>query len=272
MVPVPGAWELSGRRPVCGTFAGRSRSYGQGAMCNTSNSTLTPKAVTSRRTRPIKTMETEPTDRELLARAGDPQAFALLYSRHIDRVIRFSARWAADPADAADLAAATFVVALRGARHYDPRRGEPGAWLIGIATRLIANDRRRKVREALALAKLESRALLQDDDVERLVQLMSTSELARSAGEALSQLPTQAREALILVGPEGLTQAEAAAVVGLSAVAFRMRLSRARRRLSRLLADPAHCHRSGGGEEPSSVERGPRHERGVERTIKEVTS
>jgi DNA-directed RNA polymerase specialized sigma24 family protein len=117
-------------------------------------------------------MATEPTDRELLARVGDPQAFAFFYRRHVDRVVRFAARRASDPADAADVSAPTFVVALRGSRNYDPPRGDPGAWLIGIAARLTANDRRRKVREALAVAKLESRALLQDDDIERLVQLI----------------------------------------------------------------------------------------------------
>jgi RNA polymerase sigma factor (sigma-70 family) len=182
-------------------------------------------------------MGKEPMDRELIARADDPQAFALFYRRHVDRLVRFAAQRASDPADAADVAAAAFVVALRGAEQYDPRRGEPEAWLIGIAARLIANDRRRKVREALALAKLEGRALLQDDDVERLVQLMDNSALARATGEAVCHLPPQSREAVLLVGPEGLSEAEAAAVLGISAVAFRMRLSRARRRLARLVAD-----------------------------------
>ncbi|HTW98777.1 MAG TPA: sigma-70 family RNA polymerase sigma factor [Acidimicrobiales bacterium] len=182
-------------------------------------------------------MGEEPTDRELLARAADPQAFALFYRRHVDRLVRFAARRVSDPADAADVAAATFVVALRGAERYDPRRGEPGAWLTGIAARLIANDRRRKIREALALAKLEGRALLHDDDIERLVQLMDNSARARTTSEALCHLPPQAREAVLLVGPEGLSAAEAAAVVGISTVAFRMRLSRARRRLARLVAE-----------------------------------
>jgi RNA polymerase sigma-70 factor (ECF subfamily) len=200
-------------------------------------------------------MGEEPTDRELLARDGDPQAFALFYRRHVDRLVRFAARRTSDPADAADVAAATFVVALRGAKHYDPRRGEPGAWLIGIAARLIANDRRRKVREALAMAKLESRALLQDDDIERLVQLMDNSALARRTSEVLGQLPPQAREAVLLVGPEGMSETEAAAVVGISTVAFRMRLSRARRRLARLVADEALPPASLGGEEPSRLQR-----------------
>ncbi|MGA9077770.1 MAG: sigma-70 family RNA polymerase sigma factor [Acidimicrobiales bacterium] len=216
-------------------------------------------------------MGNEPTDRELLARAGDPQAFALFYRRHVDRLVRFAARRVSDPADAADVAAATFVVALRGAGHYDPRRGEPGAWLTGIAARLIANDRRRKVREALALAKLESRALLQDDDIERLVQLIDNSALARSTSDALCHLPPQAREAVLLVGPEGLSEADAAAVVGISTVAFRMRLSRARRRLARFLADEALPHGSVGRENPSRLARKSRPDRTRGPIMTEVT-
>ena len=200
-------------------------------------------------------MENEPTDRELLARAGDPEAFALFYRRHVDRLVRFAARRASGPADAADVAAATFVVALRGADRYDPRRGEPGAWLVGIAARLIANDRRRKVREAFALAKLESRVLLQDDDIERLVQLMGNSARARSTNEALHHLTAHAREAVLLVGPEGLSEAEAADVVGISTVAFRMRLSRARRHLARLVADEAPRPARAGREGLSRLER-----------------
>ncbi|MDA8302418.1 MAG: sigma-70 family RNA polymerase sigma factor [Actinomycetota bacterium] len=212
-----------------------------------------------------------PTDRELLARAEDPEAFTLFYRRHVDWLVRFAAQRVPGPADAADVVAATFVVALRAADHYDPRRGEPGAWLVGIATRLIANDRRRKVREALAMAKLESRALLQDDDIERLVQLMDSSALLRSTSEALSRLRPQAREAVLLVGPEGLTEAEAAAVVGISTVAFRMRLSRARRRLARLLADQAHPAASHGREGASPEERQPRPGKPNGPIIKEVT-
>jgi DNA-directed RNA polymerase specialized sigma24 family protein len=66
----------------------------------------------------------------------------------VGRVIGFAARRVTEPADMADLVAATFVTVLTAARSYDPERGEPAAWLLGITARLIANARRRKVREA----------------------------------------------------------------------------------------------------------------------------
>ncbi|HEX5301532.1 MAG TPA: sigma factor, partial [Streptosporangiaceae bacterium] len=64
----------------------------------------------------------------------------------------------------ADLVAATFVTVLTAARSYDPGRGEPGAWLLGIAARLIVNARRRKARESAALARIAGRRLIGPSD------------------------------------------------------------------------------------------------------------
>jgi DNA-directed RNA polymerase specialized sigma24 family protein len=74
----------------------------------------------------------EPTDEDLLGRlSSDPAAFEVFYRRHVDRVVGFAARRVSEPADVADLVAATFVTVLTAARGYDPERGEPGAWLLG---------------------------------------------------------------------------------------------------------------------------------------------
>jgi DNA-directed RNA polymerase specialized sigma24 family protein len=62
-------------------------------------------------------MNDHQTDRELLAELStDRSAFELFYRRHVGRVIRFAARRLRDPADVADLTAATFVEALTSAR------------------------------------------------------------------------------------------------------------------------------------------------------------
>jgi RNA polymerase sigma-70 factor (ECF subfamily) len=59
--------------------------------------------------------DSEPADEDLLRRlSSDPAAFEVFYRRHVDRVIGFAARRVADPADAADLVAATFVTVHRG--------------------------------------------------------------------------------------------------------------------------------------------------------------
>jgi len=171
-------------------------------------------------------MRTEPSDRELLATLrADPAAFELFYRRHVDRVVGYAARRLREPADVADLVAATFVTVLTAAPSYDPDRGEPSAWLLGIAAHLIAGRSRRSRRDAALLAKIAGRRLLDPDDIERL----------------------EAR-----IDAEGLTPAEAAEVLGISAANFRMRLSAARRALDNSLKagrddrrpDPASSMRS----------------------------
>ncbi len=63
----------------------------------------------------------------------DREACAALYRDHVGRVTGFAARRLTSPAEVADLVAATFLVALERSDSYDPARGDPGAWLLGIA-------------------------------------------------------------------------------------------------------------------------------------------
>lgn len=186
-------------------------------------------------------------DRLLLAAArSDPAAFAEFYRRTAGRVISFAARRVSDPGDVADLVAATFLTALESADRYDPDRGEPIAWLLGVTTRLLANQRRRSVRESLAHARLDARALLGEDDIERLEARIDATAQAARARAALADLPAGQREALLLLGEDGLSPAEAAQALGISGTAFRVRLTRARRAVRLAMDQP-----------PASPARGP---------------
>jgi RNA polymerase sigma factor (sigma-70 family) len=200
-------------------------------------------------------VSTEPADRDLLSRAArEPAAFEEFYRRHVDRVIGFAARRVKQPADVADLVASTFVVVLTSADSYDAKRGEPTAWLLGITSRLIANGQRRTGREAAAIARLAGRVHLEPSDIERLEDRIDASRTTRDLIDALDQLKPRAREALMLVGADGLTPSEGAAVLGISPPAFRMRLSAARRALTTAMGNadttnspqperPPHDHR-----------------------------
>jgi RNA polymerase sigma-70 factor (ECF subfamily) len=190
-------------------------------------------------------MESEPTDSEqadeaLLARLrADPAAFEAFYRRHVDRVIGFAARRVSEPADVADLVAATFVTVLTSAGSYDRQRGDPGAWLLGITARLIANARRRRVRESAAIARVAGRRLIGQSDIERLEERIDAARTSQAVVAALARLRPRAREALLLVGAEGLSPAQAAQVLGVSPAAFRMRLTSARRALDKAVAAQA---------------------------------
>ena len=61
----------------------------------------------------------------------------------IRRVYAYVAYRIGDGAEAEDVTSETFERALRYRQSYDPRRGEPVAWLIGIARRCIETSRLR---------------------------------------------------------------------------------------------------------------------------------
>jgi RNA polymerase sigma-70 factor (ECF subfamily) len=187
-------------------------------------------------------MESESTgselsDEDLLGRlTGDPAAFEVFYRRHVDQIIGFTTRRVREPADVADLVAATFVTVLTSAKSYDRQLGDPGAWLLGITARLIANARRRGARESAAIARIAGRRLIDQSDIERLEERIDAARTSQAVLAALGRLRPRAREALLLVGAEGLQPAEAARVLGISPAAFRMRLTSARRALDKAVA------------------------------------
>ncbi|MGA7434864.1 MAG: sigma factor, partial [Solirubrobacterales bacterium] len=56
-------------------------------------------------------------------------------------------------ATAEDLAAETFLIALRQASRFDPERGGVRPWLFGVATNLLRREFRRETREFRAYAR-----------------------------------------------------------------------------------------------------------------------
>jgi RNA polymerase sigma factor (sigma-70 family) len=163
----------------------------------------------------------------------DRETFAALYRDQVDRVTGFAARRLSSPGEVADLVAATFLAALERSDSYDPAKGDPASWLFGIAANLLANQRRRAVREQLARARLDARALLGPDDVEILLARMDASVEAARLRAAMDTLSQRYRQVLLLAGESSLSPAEAAKAAGISPTAFRVRLSRARRALRR---------------------------------------
>ena len=163
----------------------------------------------------------------------DRASFAALYCDNVGRVTSFAARRLSSPGEVADLVAATFLVALEGSDRYDPAKGDPSVWLLGIAAHLLANQRRRSVREQLARARLDARALLSDDEVEDLVARIDASAEAVHLREAMEGLSATHRQVLYLASEPELSPAAAAEAAGVSVATFRVRLSRARKALRR---------------------------------------
>jgi RNA polymerase sigma-70 factor, ECF subfamily len=124
--------------------------------------------------------------------------------------------------DAADLLAEVYLVAWRK-RADLPAGEERRLWLFGVARRLLAEHRRYAGKRADAEA--ESAAPGTPDGSND-----SRGEAVRHALESLSDID---RELVTLTTWEGLSPAEAARVVGITAGTARVRLHRARARLAR---------------------------------------
>jgi RNA polymerase sigma-70 factor (ECF subfamily) len=122
-----------------------------------------------------------------------------------------------------DAVAETFLVAWR---RLDRVPNDPLPWLYCVARRTLANQRRGLARRGALRRRLdlELPPVTNDDADPRVF-------------EALATLSEPDRELLLLVAWEGLTTAEAAACVGSSAIACRVRLHRARARLAAALGD-----------------------------------
>jgi RNA polymerase sigma-70 factor (ECF subfamily) len=126
--------------------------------------------------------------------------------------------------DAADLLAEVYLVAWR--RRADrPRYEEQRLWLYGVARRLLAEHH----RSALARVDAEGDAG-ESSTPEGPSGDDRRGAVVRRALESLSDLD---RELITLTTWEGLSPADAARVVGITAGTARVRLHRARNRLAR---------------------------------------
>src|SRR5271166_3024221 len=70
-------------------------------------------------------------------REGDREAFTLIYRSYCPVVFRFAVHLAGDAAKAAELTQDVFVWLIRHPDHFDPARGSLGAFLTGVARRML---------------------------------------------------------------------------------------------------------------------------------------
>jgi len=175
--------------------------------------------------------------RELTEITSDPEALERFYRRHVEAVQQFVARRIDDPHLAADLTADVFVAAIESAGSYRRSKGEPAAWLFGIARNIVADAQRRNAKDVQAAARIRGRELVDEDDLAALHERLDRESAARELYRSLSRLPAGERAVLELVALDGLSTVEAGRALGIGALAARVRLHRARRRLQSQL-DP----------------------------------
>jgi RNA polymerase sigma-70 factor (ECF subfamily) len=175
-------------------------------------------------------------------RAGDTAAFDAIHAAFNPRLFGFLARLARSRDIAEDLLEETW---LRFVTHADQLRADTrlGPWLFTVARNAHVTWCRARAVERRAAAMLDLWPA--ESAAESPFEQTAGHELGRRLERALASLSVDAREALLLVGVEGMTPSEAAAVCGVSPEAMRQRLKRARTLLAERLDE----------QEPSPVAR-----------------
>ncbi len=163
--------------------------------------------------------------------------FEQIYRDNADAVMAYFARRCSEPQAMADLTSETFVRAAGTFASFDPGKGSPRAWLFGIAAHVYARHCDQAANGRTAVARLAGHRALERDEIDELAGKIDAERAGQKLIERCSQLPDLERAAIELVDLAGLTPKEAAAVLGVSRVVLRKRLSRARGRLRK----EQHC-------------------------------
>jgi RNA polymerase sigma-70 factor, ECF subfamily len=168
----------------------------------------------------------EADDGELLCWSahGDRRGFDEIVLRHGGFALSVAIRVVPDRRDAEDIVQEAMVRAWNHVSDFDPARAQFRTWLYRIVVNLSIDRRRR--------GEAEPGAMPEDFDAidpgEPVDEILAASERDAALATALLALPDQQREAMMLVYDKGLSGAEAARILGLSARAMERLLMRAR--------------------------------------------
>jgi len=144
------------------------------------------------------------------AAAVEQISFDRLYRSSRDDVYAYAAGLLRDAGAAEDVTAIAFERAYRRRARFDPRRGSARAWLFGIARNAALDELRRRRRQA---ALVEEPTDLAGIDAEHPVE---RSERRIAVARALEGLGARERELVALRYFAGLSNAEIAAVLGIT--------------------------------------------------------
>ena len=168
----------------------------------------------------------------VLVLAGRKTAFAEIMRRHKEPVYRLILGHVGSPDDALDLVQECFIAAYRNLESYDPER-PLRAWLARIAINKCRDwARRRTVRRFFTFARPLDDAAGVSDPAPAPDVAAADREALDALWRAVAALPRSLKEPLLLCAVEGLSQAEAAAALGISPKAVETRLYRARAKLA----------------------------------------
>jgi RNA polymerase sigma factor (sigma-70 family) len=191
-------------------------------------------------------------------RAGDPDAFGMLYDECARAVYNHAFRLTGNWSAAEEVVSLTFLEAWRLRGRVEPDGGSLRPWLLGIASNVTRNVSRAARRHQAALGRLPLPPSV-PDFADELAGRIDDAARLREISQALARLRPGERDVLALCVWSGLDYADAARALGVPVGTVRSRLSRARKKLQKLLAEPGPDpgrvtgpSPGGGGREPGA--------------------
>jgi RNA polymerase sigma-70 factor (ECF subfamily) len=164
-----------------------------------------------------ETSNRQDSDAALITRVaqGDLAALDTLYVRYARPVFSLAVRMLGDAADAEEVTQDVFERVWRSARHFDPARGQGGAWLLTMTHHGAIDTLRKRQRRPvptygvvadLTLHLLPEPALAIDDATVRTIE-------AEQIRRAVRSLPPPQRQAIELAYFGGLSHLDIAAML-----------------------------------------------------------
>ena len=164
---------------------------------------------------------------------GDEAAYAILVTRHTNRHLAFAERVLGDRAEAEDAVQEAFLKLWSRATSFDPAAAKFTTWFYRVVLNQCLDRKRKKRPERLP------EGFDGVDEGESPAEAYEESEAAAYVKSKLRELPERQRSAIALCYYEGLSNKEAAEILGLGVKALESLLTRGRKRLKKTMDDQA---------------------------------
>ncbi|MBI4199902.1 MAG: sigma-70 family RNA polymerase sigma factor [Chloroflexi bacterium] len=145
----------------------------------------------------------------VLVQAGQQEALAQLYDRYGRAVYGLALRLLQDTAQAEEVTQDVFVNLWMKASSFRPEKGRVVSWLLAMGHHRAVDQLRKRNREQSMQGVLLKEALLGGESAgENPVEAAQRSEEAQQVRSALTTLPQEQQEVVVLAYYHGFTQVE----------------------------------------------------------------